>query len=39
VLICWPAMRIHFGPVWFTKCNVNDNGNDLYWSDSGNKFK
>jgi hypothetical protein len=25
--------------VWFTKCNVNDNGNDSHSNISGNKFE
>jgi hypothetical protein len=25
--------------VWFTKCNVNDNSNDLQLNTDGNKFK
>jgi hypothetical protein len=25
--------------VWFTKCNVNGNGNDSHSNNSGNKFE
>jgi hypothetical protein len=28
-----------YGAVWFTKCNVNGNGNDSHSSTSGNKFE
>jgi hypothetical protein len=27
------------GVVWFTFCNVNDNGNDTHLSTDGNKFE
>jgi hypothetical protein len=27
------------GVVWFTKCNINDNGNDPHSNTSGNKFE
>lgn len=25
--------------VWFTKCNITSNGNDLHSSNGGNKFE
>jgi hypothetical protein len=29
----------HMDAVWFTKCNVKGNGNDLHSITDGNKFK
>jgi hypothetical protein len=29
----------YIGAVWFAKCNVNDNNNDLHWRTYGNKFE
>jgi hypothetical protein len=29
----------NIGVVWFTKCNVNGNGNDLHSITGGNKFE
>jgi hypothetical protein len=28
-----------FGDVWFTKCNVNGNGNDSHSITNGNMFE
>jgi hypothetical protein len=29
----------HLGAVWFTKYNINDNGNDSHLNTGGNKFE